>query len=237
MTHVLLLAVNDLRSIVRDKLLVFAFSMPFILILLGVWGIPWISEEIFDLSPYSGLLLSFIIIETAIIFGFVFGFMLIDERDDNIISALQVLPVSPLVFLTYRLLFAWLFTFLYSVLAVVIVDWVRVPILSFLPLGILFALLAPIIALAMVVSSGNKVEALAVYKGLNLIALAPLASVFFPSVWGYLFGIIPHFWTITALNGLILTGHLDYRVLLIGAIFHGAVLAWLYGRFTVSSFT
>jgi hypothetical protein len=84
----------------------------------------------------------------------------------------------------------------------------------------------------MVVSSGNKVEALAVYKGLNLIALAPLASVFFPSVWGYLFGILPHFWTITALNGLILAGHLDYRILLIGAIFHGAVLAWLYRRFT-----
>jgi hypothetical protein len=142
MAYVLHLAVNDLRGIVRDKLLVFAFSIPFILILLGFWAIPWISGQIFDLFPYRGLVLSFIIIEIAIVFGFVFGFMLVDERDDNVLSALQVLPVSPLVFLTYRLLFAWIFTFLYSVLAVVILDWATVPTLSFLPLGILFALLA-----------------------------------------------------------------------------------------------
>jgi fluoroquinolone transport system permease protein len=46
----------------------------------------------------------------------------------------------------------------------------------------------------MVAFAGNKVEGLALSKGISLMYIGPLVVVFIHSNWQYLAGIIPTFW-------------------------------------------
>ena len=231
MAHFLPLAVNDLRNVLRDRMLAFAFCIPLVLILVSAWAIPWISASIYDLAPYHSLILTFILLQIPVIFGFIPAFMLIDERDEDILSALRVVPVSPLSFVALRLVSGAVITFLYVVLAFLILGGPGISLLLFLPCAFLFALLAPIIALAIVGFSQNKVEALAVFKGLDLVVLLPMVSFFVPSGWRYLFGVFPQFWTITAFDELMRSGVLDAGAIGVGVVLHVVVIGYLFGRF------
>ncbi|MCK9630211.1 MAG: hypothetical protein M0R30_01095 [Methanoregula sp.] len=232
MTSILSLAANDLKMIIRDRMLVAVFCLPLPLLLLSAWIIPEISEQFYDLVPYSCLILSFAFIQMAVIFGFVYAFLMIDERDENILSALRVVPVSPAVFILSRLLCATLFAFFYSVLAFVILGLADVPVPDIILISFMFALLAPIIALTIVILSGNKVDAIAVFKGIDLAVLLPLVSLFIQSSWKYIFAIFPHFWTILAFGGLLLSGSLDYLSLSVGLVLQFVLLGGLVYRFS-----
>lgn len=157
MAVVLMLAANDLKMIIRDRMLAFVFCMPFALLIAGAWSIKKISGSFFDLSPYSALIISFALIQIAVIFGFVYAFLMIDERDENILSALRVVSLSTDVFLTSRLLFASVFTFFYSVLSFFILGPVEVPYPAIALISLTFALLAPVLTLVIFTFSENKV--------------------------------------------------------------------------------
>ena len=232
MVSVLLLATNDLKMIVRDRMLAVVFCLPLPLLLAGAWAIPEISGRFFDLAPYSCLVMSFILIQIAVLFGFVYAFLMIDERDENILNALRVVPVSAPVFLLSRLLGASLFTFLYSILSFVILGMVKIPVLAIILISLTFALLAPVIALLIVTFSGNKVDAIAMFKGVDLFVMLPLASLFISDPWKFVFGMFPHFWTIFAFNDLLLTGSLNGAVLGIGIILLVVLLFGFLHRFS-----
>ncbi|MCK9580901.1 MAG: hypothetical protein M0Q92_10705 [Methanoregula sp.] len=232
MVDVLLLAANDLKMIVRDRMLAIVFCLPFLFLIAGAWVIPQVSERIFDLAPYSCLIMSFVLIQIAVIFGFVYAFLMIDERDENILNALRVVPVSAPVFLASRLLFASVFTFLNSILSFVILGLVKIPFPAIFLISLTFALLAPIIALVIVTFSGNKVDAIAMFKGVDLFVQLPLVSLFISGSWKFVFGIIPHFWTIYVFEELLLTGSLDFAALCLGMVLQVVLLAGLIRRFS-----
>ncbi|KUG19858.1 MAG: ABC transporter permease [Methanomicrobiaceae archaeon] len=231
MVHVLPLAASDLRNVLRDRMLAFAFFIPLLLIFVSVWGIPWISATLFDLSPYHALILSFIFLQVPVLFGFIPAFMLIDERDEHILSALRVLPVSPLSFVAARMFSGAAIAFLYVVLAFALLAGPGVPFLCFLPCACLLALLAPIIALTVVGLSQNKVEALAVFKGLDLLVMLPLVSFFLPPAWERIFWVFPQFWTITAFEELLRSGVPDWGAIGVGLVLHAGVIGYLLRRF------
>ncbi len=231
MAHVLPLAVSDLRNVLRDRMLAFAFFIPLLLILFSAWAIPWSSATIVDLSHYHSLILSFIFLQIPVLFGFIPAFMLIDERDENILSALRVVPVSPLSFVAVRLLSGTTIAFLYAVMAFVLLGGTGTSFLLFLPCACMFALLAPIIALTIVGLSQNKIEALAVFKGLDLLVMLPLLGFFVPPAWEYLFWVFPQFWTIAAFEELVQSGVLDWGAVGVGLVLHVGVIGYLIRRF------
>ncbi len=231
MVHVLPLAASDIKSVMRDRMLAFAFFIPLLLILVSAWGIPWASERIVDLSPYHTLILSFIFLQVPVLFGFIPAFMLIDERDENILSALRVVPVPPLSFVEVRLLSGTAIAFLYVVLAFVLLAGTGIPVLPFLPCACLLALLVPIIALTIVGLSQNKIEALAVFKGLDLLVMLPLLSFFVPPAWEPIFWVFPQFWTIAAFEGLVRSGVPDWGAIGVGLVLHAGVIWYLLRRF------
>ena len=57
------------------------------------------------------------------------------------------------------------------------------------------AAITPLVTLSMATFSQNKVEGLALYKGINLILILPAASFFMPEPWFWTLGAIPTFWT------------------------------------------
>ncbi|MDD3136157.1 MAG: hypothetical protein PHF64_06620 [Methanoregula sp.] len=232
MVPVLLLATNDLKMIVRDRMLAIAFCLPFPFLVAGALAIPEISGRFVDLAPHSCLIMSFILIQIAVLFGFVYAFLMIDERDENILSALRVVPVSAPIFLLSRLLGASLFAFLYSVFSFIILGMVKIPFLAIILISLTFALLAPVIALLIVTFSGNKVDAIAVFKGVDLFVLLPIVSLFISGSWKFIFGMFPHFWAIYSFEELLLTGSLNGAALGIGMVLQVVLLAGLIRRFS-----
>lgn len=231
---VIMLAANDLKMIMRDRMLVFVFFIPLLFLVAGAWIIREVTERFFDISPYSCLIMSFVLIQIAVIFGFVYAFLMIDERDENILDALRVVPVSNVVFLTSRLLCASVFSFFYAFLSFFILGLMNISYPAIFLISLTFALLPPVIALIIFTFSGNKVEAIAIFKAVDLFVLFPLMSLFVTGSWKFVFGIFPYFWTIYALEGLLLTGSLNYFCLVLGILLQISLLIGCVYRFSHS---
>lgn len=191
----------DLKNIRRDALLMWMPVMPLMMVLLIRIAVPEATtfaqrEFEFDLTPYYPLLVSFYLLLAPGIVGFVIGFLLLDERDDHTLTALMVTPLPISSYLLYRI----------SVPIVVglVMTLVGYPLLGLIPLSplelVLIALLGAFsgaqTALLLAALAENKVSGLAVMKMLNGVQMFPVLAFFIPSVWAYLIGIVPSFWSV-----------------------------------------
>lgn len=196
------LTVADVRNVQRDSLLRFLIFYPWILGLLMRFLIPWITASVagwFDLTPYYPLLVGFFgILITPQLAGFVVGFLLLDERDDHTLTALQVTPLSMNRYLAYRLSAPVIISVASTFIVVPLMNLIDVPIPMLLPLALVAALGAPIFALLLATVADNKVQGFAVMKGLGIFFLAPFAAWFIPTPWQWLIGIFPTYWPVKA---------------------------------------
>ncbi len=97
----------DAKSVRRDPLLRWLALGPVSLALLVRWGTPYVAGRLqgqlgFDLVPYYPLIVSFVLLLVPMMCGIVIGFLLLDQRDDRTITALQVTPLTLNGYLVYR---------------------------------------------------------------------------------------------------------------------------------------
>ncbi|MFH1014102.1 MAG: hypothetical protein V1769_06330 [Thermoplasmatota archaeon] len=229
MVHVSKLLVNDLRNILRDRLLLYtAFLIPLIIIIFTRLVIPWLSANIIPLQQYYPLLFMLIVTMIPMMFGFVTGFLIMDERDENLLTVLRVMPISRSAYLIYRMTFMSVLSFIYILLFPALTGLIDISLFDYLPIGVLLALFTPVIGLIANIVANNKVQAFAVFKMLGGVFFLPLFAFFISSDLKYIFGIIPNFWTFMALDKLLNTGTQDVFFLGIGFILHIALLALLF---------
>ena len=98
------------------------------------------------------------------------------------------------------------------------------------PVALLSGLMAPIVALILVVFAGNKGEGLALMKGLAVFMLGPLAAYFMDSTWQLLLGLLPTYWPAKAFW---VAGEGDnfWPYVLVGLAYNLLLLALLLRRF------
>ena len=192
---------NDLRSVRRDSLLLYLALIPWVAVLLARLILPsatnWLAERHgFDLLPYYPLLLSlFFVLQIPLLFGAVMGLMMLDERDDRTLMALQVTPISLTTYALYRIGAATTIAAVYVVaclLASGLMPLVQLP--SAVPIAATGGLFGTVIALLLVAFAGNKLEGLALMKGFGILMLVPLAAYFVEADWQVLLGIFPSYW-------------------------------------------
>ena len=226
------LLVNDLRNIIRDRLYVYVFLVyPIIFVVLCRFIIPWISENVYYLESFYPVLFMMMAIMMPMVFGFITAFLVLDERDENLLTVLRVMPISRSRYLIYRMLLMTSFSFVYAALFPALTGLVQVPFLSYLPVAVLFAMFTPVMTLIINVLASNKVQGYAVMKILGSVFLLPLFALFIAENWKYVLGLVPNFWTFMALDKLLTTGALDYIHLGIGFAVHIALLAVLFHIF------
>ena len=85
---------NDLKLILRDKSLLIMFFLPLIIILVCRIGVPELSEYVPAIKEYYWLIVAGLTSVTASTPAFLIGFILLDERDENIHTILKILPLS-----------------------------------------------------------------------------------------------------------------------------------------------
>lgn len=190
----------DARNVRRDSMLAWMALMPFFFVVLFRYFVPWVRDGLlaqfgFDLAPYYMLVMSYgFIIGTPTLFGVVIGFLLLDERDDGTLTALQVTPMPLNSYLIYRVTAPMLISLVLTTLTFPLAGLVTFPWLYLVTVALLAAPLAPVFALFMAVTAKNKVQGFAVMKGMGAILVLPLMAYFVQGNWQWLFGLIPTYW-------------------------------------------
>ena len=234
MVYFVKLAINDLKNIVRDKFLVYALiAFPVMMIIIARIFVHWISE-LYAIEGIYPLFFMLLVIMLPMIFGFITAFLIIDERDEHILTVLRVMPMSRNSYLLYRMFFMSIFSFITVLLFPALsglLDDTQFSYIQYIPVAVLFSLFTPFSALLVSTFANNKVQAFAIFKIGGTVFLIPLFAFFIVDNLKYVFGVIPNFWTFMAMDSIITKGSLDPVPLVIGFVFHIALLAVLFYKF------
>ena len=234
MKKFLTLALGDLKNVSRDSFLILIYCIPIFIALLFRFVVPVIADFVVqwvDLTVHYAFIMSFLAFLTPSFVGMVMGFMLLDERDEDILSYMAVTPLSKSGYLLYRIVSPMIISFVIMYLILFIAHLTPIPVIRLIPVGILAAMEAPMLALFLAAFANNKVEGLAVYKLTSMIFLAPFVGYFVKSNWAYLAGILPPFWVSKAflVSFEPFTGY--WIFIAIGFIVHSIFIYLMLGHF------
>jgi fluoroquinolone transport system permease protein len=189
----------DSRSIARDTFLSWMLILPLLNLPLLRWGYPWMAQQLssqLKLMPYAPLAVAYIIGGSIpLLFGTVIGFLLIDERDEGTLQALQVTPLSLSGFLHYRILFVIALSAIAIALELYFCGLVSFQLWQALLIGLNCALFAPFCSLFLMAFADNKVQGFAMLKILGALMMLPMGAWFIAPPMQYLCGLFfPLYW-------------------------------------------
>ena len=238
MVYILKLAVNDLRNVIRDRMFVFLFFVyPVMFILFSRIIVHLIAPRIEDVFPLISqanfpLIFMFFIILIPFIFSFIVAFLILDERDEHLLTVLRVMPISRNSYLIYRMFFMSLFAFIVLLIFPPLsglLDGTQFSYPAYIPVAILFALFTPFIALLVSSFAQNKVQAFAIFKIGGTVFILPMFAFFLDlGNLKYIFSPVPNFWSLMSLDSVVQNGTIDIVPLGIGFVFHLVLIALLF---------
>jgi uncharacterized membrane protein len=156
------------------------------------------------------------------------GFLIMDERDENLLTVLRVMPISRNTYLLYRMMFLSVLSLIYILLFPILTGLIQISFIDYLPTALLLMLLTPTLGLIANIVATNKVQAFAVFKTLGGVFYIPLFAFFINNDLKYILGIIPNFWTFMALDTILTTGSQNYVYIGIGVCLHFVLLGILF---------
>ena len=236
MKKLITLAIGDLRNILRDYILLLSMCGPLLLALFVRFAVPWLAELLqikfgFDLMVHYPFIVSFMLLLTPMLIGMLMGFIILDERDQDVLTYLMVTPLSRAGYLTYRLISPMIISFILSFVTLGFATLEGLDYLTVAPVVVMSALEAPMMALFLVAFAQNKVEGLALGKAAGILFLAPIGGYMITSNWQMALGLFPTYWIpISFLESLNSVGaYLIY--LIMGFVVHLLVISLLYQKF------
>jgi fluoroquinolone transport system permease protein len=179
----------DARNVGRDPLLAWIGVAPLVMALAYR-----LIADFVDAGRYEVLLASTFVTAAPGIVGMVAGFLLLDERDDGVLTAIAVAPVSRLTFIAYRVSAPLIVGAIITVAAYPIMNLAPLPLRDLVAIALVASLLGPATALFLAAFAANKVTGFAMVKILNTINIAPVAAWFIDPPWQWLAGIVPAYW-------------------------------------------
>jgi fluoroquinolone transport system permease protein len=199
----LLLIQNDLSRIVRDKTMLMFASTPVLLLVFIRYAVPIFGQMYPIITEYYRIIVLFGGIQTGVLFGFISGFVFLEEKDENVFDICKILPVKPFQFVGVRLFFTFAMSALGSFLILKLNGMIEFSKWEVLSLSVQFALGAVVLSLCLGVFAKNKIEGMALFKGLDLLILIPIMSYFIHHPMMGVLSILPSYWTYqTGLNGI-----------------------------------
>ncbi len=233
MVYLFKLAVNDLRNIIRDRFFLFAFfAYPVMLILFSRILVHIIEPRIggiFQLASEFSLVLMFLVVIIPFIYSFIAAFIILDERDEHLLTVLRIMPISRTSFLAFRMFFMLVFSFIVLLIFPPLsglVNMSEFSYLAYIPTALLFALFTPVASLIVASFATNKVQAFAIFKIGGTVFIIPIFA-FFLNLGNlkWIFSPIPTFWSLLSLDAVLKNGSIDFFSLAIGFIYHIALIS------------
>lgn len=189
---------SDFKMIMRDPIMALLFLVP---LLIGVifklliyFILPILHEYINFALPLEPYLLSMILLMTPYMLGVVMGFMMLDDKDDNIIDLVMVTPFGRRAYLLNRILFISLFTFIYTLINYSILNLMDLNFISLLFVSILLSVFAASIGLLFYKIASDKIIGLTYAKILNIVIIFVFTDFIKLEWFKYIASLFPTFW-------------------------------------------
>ncbi len=227
----------DARSIGRDALLRWLIALPVFVAVAVRWGLPLVVARMGELIEqdlaafYPAIAGCALLLISPALCGMVIGFLLLDQRDDRTLIALQVTPMPLHSYLLYRLAAPMLISLAMTLVAFAVAGLLQIGVLPLLLAALSAAPLAPLVALALASFAENKVQGFALTKASGLLLIAPLIAYFVRSNWQFAFGIVPTYWPALLYWTMQAGERYALFYLLAGLVYHALLLAALLRRF------
>jgi fluoroquinolone transport system permease protein len=184
----------DLRRTLRDPVAVTLAILPLAVTLAWWRAAPAVAERM-D-APAAAVLDSVavvvLVLLTPLMFGFVGGLMLLDERDDGVLTAIRMTTAGAAGVMAVRIAApaAWSLLVSLGILALLgPVPW-RIAAAA----AVLAALQAPLLLLFLAAFAANKLQGMALAKAANVAVALGALAVLLPPPWQWLAAPSPHFW-------------------------------------------
>ncbi len=196
----------DFRNVLRDPTLLMAAVAPFLILLVILLGLPFITNYVinrwgFDIAPYHRIIKVFFVLIMSMIYGMISAFIILDDNDESIISFIKVTPFSLKGYLIYRAGFAFVSSiFAVSLLTLVFFFMKEFSLFDSLYLILLVPLESIIMSLFIVSFAKSKVEGLAISKMVGVIPFSGVGAYFISDSLEYLLAFFPPFWIIKTIE-------------------------------------
>jgi fluoroquinolone transport system permease protein len=194
----------DRRLIGRDPTLLLAVCAPLLILVLFRFGLPPVSAALaektgFDLTPYYPLIASFLMLLQPMLLGMVCGFLMLDDRDEGVLSAIAITPLAHTGYLWYRMLMPVVASVAAAYVVLAGTGLCRFSYIRVLPVALMAGLEAPLMALFLVAFATNKVEGMALSKAGGIAVVVPVVVVaLVPSPWDMAAAVFPAYWVVRA---------------------------------------
>lgn len=191
----------DARNVARDSMLRWVAIFTPAFGLLFRFAVPRVADMLhqqfgFDLVAYYPLLMSFLPLVAAGMIGTVVGFLLLDQRDDQTLTALMVTPLSLGDYLRYRLSSLMLLSAVFGAVIMPLAGLSETTAVQVVVSAMTAAPLAPIYALFLGTFAANKVQGFALAKAVGVVLVPCIVSYFLTGPWQSAFGVVPHYWAL-----------------------------------------
>jgi fluoroquinolone transport system permease protein len=143
--------------------------------------------------------------------------------------ALEVTPLPLGHYVLYRIAAPMLISLLITPLALLIAGVTQLPLWALLVATLSAVPLAPLTALLLASFANNKVQGLALMKGLSVFLVAPLLAHWTPQPWQSVFGLLPTYWPARLYSALLEQAPYAWLPLVAAFVLDG-VLIWLLLR-------
>jgi len=214
--HLLFLSINDFKLAFRDSSLRIFLIIPWFIVFFIALLFPYINENYPEYNKYMKYILMASTIQTSIIMGFIYSIFFIEEKDLNVNKVYAITPINKYFFIISRISIGVLFSSIISAVLLSIqsihhFNGYEIILISFNS-GLLVAIFSFLVASL----SKNKMEGMVWFKTFNLLFSLPLIS-FFILDYGYIFGVIPNYWTYQAID-LSIQKSSNLKFLIIGTV-------------------
>ncbi len=231
----------DIRSVRRDSALSWMIFLPIVSAFILRWSIPPLTARIlerydFNLEPYYPVMLAyFFVIMAPVTFAVLIGFLLLDEKDDKTLTALQVTPLSLNAYLAYRITIPVLLTFVMMFVLFPVSGLDDLPLQDIFMIAVAAAPLSPMFALFLASFAQNKVQGFALMKLVGFVLFVPVFAYFTQPGWELAFGLIPTYWPMKA-YWLLTSGQIEsvWLYILVAVLYQSALTALFARRFNIS---
>lgn len=196
------MVIADLRNWSRDPMLWIAALGPLALAVVIRFGAPLVTAlaaPVFALEPFYPEIAGSLVLFGPAIYGFVVGMFVLEDREQGVLTAYRVSPISPRGYLLYRGVSAYVLSVIATLPALAVVGLVSIPSGVLLGAVAVGAMGGPTIALVFGTLASNTIEGIALSKLINLVVLAPVVAVaVIPEPIQFVAGVLPTYWPIKA---------------------------------------
>lgn len=198
---------NELKRIGSDNLLLLMALYPILLVIMGRYLVPFLRESFlsptFDLANHYPAILVFFILANPYVYGAMAAFMVLDDREERTLQAIQVTPIKVSEYLSAKISLVVIISIITGVIITLFLDLFPITFIQALVINILISLAAPFNMILINNFAKNKVEGFAVVKGTGVLIMLPLAAFYIPEKFNLLAGIIPGYWPAMAINKIV----------------------------------